>query len=77
MTDFNYMAPAELFVGMGRGNARGNAMKYNRFPTSAEAIRHAVGKLNANALSGAAVVVDESAMALRKSVNSTMIRGIR
>jgi hypothetical protein len=59
MTDFNYMAPAELFVGMGRGNARGNAMKYSRFPTSAEAIRHAVEKLNANALSGAALVVDE------------------
>jgi hypothetical protein len=59
MPDFDYMAPAELLVGMGRGTARGNPLKYSRFLTSAEAIRHAVEKLNANALSGAALVVDE------------------
>ena len=59
MSDFDYTAPAELFVGTGRGTARGNPMKYSRFLTSAEAIRHAVEELNANALSGAALVVEE------------------
>jgi hypothetical protein len=57
MADFDYTAPAEL--GTGRRSARGNPMKYSRLSTSAEAIRHAVEKLNANALSGAALVVDE------------------
>ena len=59
MPDFDYKAPAELFVGTGRGTARGNPMKYSRFTTSAEAIKHAVETLGANALAGAALVVGE------------------
>ena len=59
MPNFDYTTPAELFVGTGRGSARGNPMKYSRFSTSAEAIRHAIEELNANALSGAALVVHE------------------
>jgi hypothetical protein len=59
MSGFDYKAPAELFVGTGRGTARGNSMKYSRFPTSAEAIKHAVETLSTNALAGAALVVGE------------------
>jgi hypothetical protein len=59
MSGFDYKAPAELFVGTGRGTARGNPMKYTRFPTSAEAIKHAVETLSANALTAAALVVGE------------------
>jgi hypothetical protein len=59
MGDFDYSAPAELFMGKGRGTARrGRAMTYKRFPTSAEAINYAVGTLDPVELAGA-VVGDE------------------
>ena len=59
MDDFDYSAPAELFIGKGRGTARGRAMTYKRFPTSAEAIKYAVGTLDAVALAGAVLIVGE------------------
>jgi hypothetical protein len=59
MNRFNYLAPAELFVGKSRGSARGSPMRYLRFPTSAEAIKYAVETLNTAALIGTALVVGE------------------
>ena len=59
MDDFDYSAPAELFIGKGRGTARGRAMTYKRFPTSAEAIKYAVSTLDAVALAGAVLIVGE------------------
>ena len=40
MSEFNYMAPAELFAAHGR-----SGLKYRRFLHAAEAIRYAVEKL--------------------------------
>jgi hypothetical protein len=60
MGDFDYTAPAELFVGKGRGRPRaGSPMSYKRFSTSAEAIKYAVETLDIVSLSGAALVVGE------------------
>ena len=59
MGDFDYTAPAELFVGKGRGSARGSPMTYKRFSTSAEAIKYAVETLDALSLASAALVVGE------------------
>lgn len=58
MSKFDYSAPAELFIGKGRGTARGRAMTYKRFPTSAEALTYAVG-LDAVTLSGAVLIIGE------------------
>jgi hypothetical protein len=54
MSEFNYMAPAELFAAHGRAGVR-----YRRFAHSADAIRYAVEKLPAAALSTTAIEVDE------------------
>ena len=59
MNRFDYLAPAELFVGKSRVSARGSPMRYLRFPTSAEAIKYAVESLETPALLGAALVVGE------------------
>jgi hypothetical protein len=59
MGDFDYSAPAELFMGKRRGTARGRAMTYKRFPTSAEAINYAVGTLDPVELAGAVLVVGD------------------
>jgi hypothetical protein len=59
MRNFDYLAPAELFVGKARGSARGSGMRYLRFPTSAEAIKYAVESLETTALLSAALVVGE------------------
>ena len=58
MNRFDYLAPAELFVGKSRVSARGSPMRYLRFPTSAE-IKYAVKSLETPALLGAALVVGE------------------
>ena len=55
MTDFDYTAPAELFIGKGRGSAGGGSMTYRRFPTSAEAIKYAVETLKPVSLVSAAL----------------------
>jgi len=59
MNRFDYLAPAELFVGKGGLSARGSPMRYLRFPTSAEAIKYAVESLETAALLSAALVVGE------------------
>jgi hypothetical protein len=57
MGDFDYTAPAELFVGKGRGTARGRPMPYRRFSTSADAIKYAVAMLDPVAVAGAVLIV--------------------
>jgi len=59
VTDFDYTAPAELFIGKGRGSSGGSHMTYRRFPTSAEAIKYAVETLKPDSLGSAALVVGE------------------
>ena len=54
MSEFDYTAPAELFGAHGRAGLR-----YHRFPRSAEAIRYAMEKLPAGALSVAAIEVND------------------
>ena len=59
MGNFDYAAPAELFIGRTRGSSRGSPMKYLRFPTAAEAIKYAVESLDTAVLLSAALVVGE------------------
>ena len=59
MTDFDYTAPAELFIGKGRGSSGGSHVTYRQFPTSAEAIKYAVETLEPVSLGSAALVVGE------------------
>jgi hypothetical protein len=59
MGDFDYTAPAELFVGKRRGRSRASPMAYKRFSTSAEAIKYAVETLDTLSLASAALVVGE------------------
>jgi hypothetical protein len=54
MSEFDYTATAELFAAHGR-----TGLRYRRFPKSAEAIRYAVEKLPAAALSAASLEVDD------------------
>ena len=54
--DFDYSAPAEVFLTQSR--ARRRATRYRRFPTAAEAIRFAVEE-NASTLVGAVMEVRE------------------
>jgi hypothetical protein len=59
MSQFDYTAPAELFVGKARGSVRGSPMRYLRFDTSAEAIKYAVEALGDAALVGSSMVVGD------------------
>jgi hypothetical protein len=54
MSEFDYTAPAELFASHGR-----SGLRYRRFSKSAEAIRYAVEKLPAAALSAASLEVQD------------------
>jgi hypothetical protein len=54
MREFDYTAPAELFASHGR-----SGLRYRRFSRSADAIRYAVEKLPAAALSAASLEVDD------------------
>lgn len=54
MTEFQFDAPAELFVGSARGYSR-RAMQYRRFETGAEAIRYAIEQLPPELLRAAAI----------------------
>ena len=54
MSDFDYMAPAELFVVQGPGG-----LKYRRFPRGAEAIRYAIEKVPAKLFPGTRLEVEE------------------
>jgi hypothetical protein len=59
MRDFDYAAPAELYVAKRRGSRRGSLMRYIRFPTSADAIKYAVESLEISALLSASLVVGD------------------
>jgi len=54
MSEFDYKVSAELFVAAGR-----SGLRYRRFACAADAIRFAVEKLPANALSSARLEVAE------------------
>ena len=54
MSNFQFDAPAELFVGSARGFAR-RTMQYRRFETGAEAIRYAIEQLSPELLRAAAI----------------------
>jgi len=59
MNRFDYLAPAELFMGKSRVSTRGSPMRYLRFATSAEAIKYAVESLEPPVLLSAALVIGE------------------
>jgi hypothetical protein len=52
MSEFDYTASAELFISAGR-----SGLRYRRFASAADAIRFAIEKLPANALSSARLEV--------------------
>ena len=58
MEDFNFEAPADLFVGSRHIRSR-KAVKYLRFKSGAEAIRHAVEIQSPDELAGTFVQVDD------------------
>lgn len=55
MEHFDFKAPAEVFVGRGRGYSR---MAYLRFGTGAEAIRHVVERQDTATVAATVVGVD-------------------
>jgi hypothetical protein len=52
VSDFDYMASAELYAAQGR-----SGLRYRRFPRAAEAIRYAIEKLPATVLSATSIEV--------------------
>ena len=54
VSDFDYMASAELLAAHGR-----SGLRYRRFPHAAEAIRYAIEKLPATVLSATSIEVRE------------------
>jgi hypothetical protein len=54
VSDFDYMASAELFAAQGR-----SGLRYRRFPRAAEAIRYAIEKLPPTVLSATSIEVRE------------------
>jgi hypothetical protein len=54
MSEFDYTAPAELYVSHGR-----SGLRYRRFPKAAEAVRYAIEKLSADVLTGASLEVND------------------
>lgn len=54
MDDINFSAPADVFTVGGRRGGR-NPVAYRRFPTTAEAVRHAIEVLSVEALRSAIV----------------------
>lgn len=56
--DFDYSAPAEMFMTHAR-SARRHTTTYRRFPTAAEAIRYAVEEVPSALLVGAVMEVRE------------------
>lgn len=59
MEHFNFDAPAEIFAVRGR-RPRGQPMIYRKFPTGAEAVRHAVEVLDSDTRRGAIVEIDDA-----------------
>ena len=58
MKNFDFEAPADVFTGRGRSNGNGG-MRYRRFRTGAEAVRHVIETQQSDLLGGTAVEVDE------------------
>jgi Arc/MetJ-type ribon-helix-helix transcriptional regulator len=54
MSEFDYTSSAELFISAGR-----SGLRYRRFASAADAIRFAIEKLPANALSSARLDVED------------------
>jgi Arc/MetJ-type ribon-helix-helix transcriptional regulator len=54
MSEFDYTASAELFISAGR-----SGLRFRRFASAADAIRFAIEKLPANALSSARLDVED------------------
>lgn len=60
MTAFDYRAPAELFARPTAAfRGRKKTMSYRRFPSAAEAIRHAIEVMPATLLNGTVLQVGE------------------
>jgi hypothetical protein len=59
MEHFDLEAPADVFVGAGRKNAR-EPIAYRRFKTGAEAIRHVIESVEPASLPGAVIETDET-----------------
>jgi hypothetical protein len=57
--DFDYSAPAEIFMTHARQTRRHAATTYRRFPTAAEAIRFAIEEIPPPLLVGAVMEVQE------------------
>ncbi len=57
--DFDYSAPAELFMTHARSARQRQPANYRRFPTAAEAIRYAMEEVPAPLLIGAVMEVSE------------------
>ena len=58
MTNFKYLAEAELFS-VGSWKSRGQHVRYRRFALAAEAIRFAIEELGREHLAGVYLEVDE------------------
>lgn len=72
MEQFNFMDPADIFVGGGRILNR-FPMSYRRFATGAEAIRYAIELQGAEKLVATVIVVEEArfdAAAIRRLYDS-------
>jgi hypothetical protein len=54
MSTFDFAAPAELFAAQGR-----SGLRYRRFAQAAEAIRYAIEKLPAKALTSTSIEVND------------------
>ena len=59
MEQFDFGAPADLFVGASRPNGR-RPMMYRRFETGAEAIRHVIESVEPESLPGAVIETDDT-----------------
>jgi hypothetical protein len=69
MVHFNFMDPAEIYVGGNRGFGNRFPMTYRRFATGAEAVRYAIELQSAEKLRATVMEVDEArfdAAAIRK-----------
>ena len=58
MENFDFEAPAEVFTGRGRGKGFG-PVRYRRFRTGAEAVRHVIEAQKPDLLMGTVVEVDD------------------
>jgi hypothetical protein len=65
MENFDFEAPADVFTGRGGSNSHGvmrnhshGTMRYRRFRTGAEAVRHVIENQKSDLLGGTTVEVD-------------------